>query len=303
MTQETGKPCGEFLEARDKSGNTITVFQYGEDTIPAMKGLLDIMNPQQHMPQLREMEARDDDIVVCAPVKAGTHWVWEILTMLTRGTTEYATGPKEDTMLEFRSVDKLNALTSPRVLNTHLRLSNLPKQLIEKKCKLIFVVRNPKDTVVSMYNHMSAKGSAFAYKGSFDEFISMFMSEVVPHNQWTRYMTGWEHDLAFNSDIPRHIIYYEDLKQNPFHEIKKLASYLNVTCTDAFVDDMVEKCSFVNLKEGKTNRPDNKRWQFMYRKGEVGDWKTWFTVAQNEVFDEYLTKEMEHSKFNFKYTI
>lgn len=98
--------------------------------------------------------------------------------MLTSGQAEYAPGPKEDTMLEFRSVDKLDSLPSPRIFNTHLRLSNLPRQMVEKKCKIIFVVRNPKDIAVSMYSHMSAKGSSFAYKGNFDDFLSLFKSDI-----------------------------------------------------------------------------------------------------------------------------
>ncbi|XP_060086371.1 sulfotransferase 1A1-like [Ylistrum balloti] len=303
MAEETDKPVGEYLEARDKNGNSISVLRYGEDVMPVMKEMLDFGDPQEHLSQLREMELRDDDIMLCAPVKAGTHWVWEIMTMLTRGTTEYASGPKEDAMLEFRSLEKLDALPSPRILNTHLRFSNLPKKLVDKRCKIVFVVRNPKDIAVSFYNHMSAKGSAFAYRGSFDDFLSLFMSEVVPHNTWSQYMRGWETDLDTNPDIPRHIIYYEDLKQNPVQEVKKLASYLNVTCTDSFVQDVVDKCSFVNLKKGKTGRSDTMMWHFLYRKGEVGGWKQWFTVAQSEMFDEYFRKEMEGSKFKFKYTI
>ncbi|XP_069132472.1 sulfotransferase 1E1-like isoform X3 [Argopecten irradians] len=298
MAVNTGEFVGEFVDARDRKGNTIPVFQYGEDTIPAIRG-----NPKEQLPQLKKMEARDDDIVLCAAVKAGTHWLWEIITMLLKGTTEYAAGPKEDAMLEFRPIEELNALPSPRILNTHLRLSNLPEQFIEKKCKFVFVMRNPKDTAVSMYHHFSAEGSAFAYRGSFSDFLSMFMSGVVPHNNWTDYITGWEKDLAMNPDIPYHIIHYENLKQDPVREIKTLASYLDVTCTDDFVDDVVEKCSFRNLKKGKTATPENQRWHFMYRKGEVGDWKNWFTVAENEEFDSYLSKEMNESKFSFRYTL
>ncbi|OWF36359.1 estrogen sulfotransferase-like [Mizuhopecten yessoensis] len=303
MAENTGNGLGEILEIRDKSGNTMSVFKYGEDVIPLNKGLLDFVLPQEHMLRLGDMEARDDDIMICAHTKAGTHWIWEIIMMLTRGSTVYAAGPKEHAMLEFRSAEKLDALDSPRIFNTHLRLSNLPKKLVERKCKIVFLVRNPKDTAVSLYNHMSAKGSAFAYKGSFDDFLSLFMSDIFPHNAWPGYMTGWETDFALNPDVPRHIIYYEDLKQNPVHEVRMLASYLNVTCTDSFIGEIVDKCSFDNLKNGKTDSPDTTKWKFMYRKGEVGDWKNWFTVAQNEAFDKYITKETEKSNFKFKYTL
>ena len=35
--------------------------------------------------------------------------------------------------------------------------------------------------------------------------------------------------------------------------------------------------------------------------GMIGDWKNWFTVAQNEIFDEIWDKNMCNSMFKFRY--
>ena len=35
--------------------------------------------------------------------------------------------------------------------------------------------------------------------------------------------------------------------------------------------------------------------------GEVGDWKNWFTVAQNELFDRVMTDKMEDISHRFQY--
>ena len=38
--------------------------------------------------------------------------------------------------------------------------------------------------------------------------------------------------------------------------------------------------------------------------GQVGDWKNWFTVAQNEMFGNIWEKETKDlSSFKFKYTL
>ena len=37
--------------------------------------------------------------------------------------------------------------------------------------------------------------------------------------------------------------------------------------------------------------------------GEVGDWKNWFTVAQNEEFDQLYFDKMKDSKLNFRFEI
>ena len=37
--------------------------------------------------------------------------------------------------------------------------------------------------------------------------------------------------------------------------------------------------------------------------GEVGDWKNWFTVAQNTRMDEFIADKTKNSRFQYRYTI
>ena len=73
---------------------------------------------------------------VCC-VYPGTHWVAEILHMLTSGATEYSGRIKAYTMLEFcNDLTFLDTLTSPRLLNSHLYMAQLPRGMVDKKVKV-----------------------------------------------------------------------------------------------------------------------------------------------------------------------
>jgi hypothetical protein len=74
--------------------------------------------------------------------------------MLQKGKAEYDKRPKEVAMLEFHSVELLQQESSPRLFNTHNYPSEIPTGFLEGKGKVIFLLRNPKDVVVSLYHHI-----------------------------------------------------------------------------------------------------------------------------------------------------
>ena len=84
--------------------------------------------------------------------------------MLLKGKAEYFSKAKEYCMLEFHLPEEFKGLSRPRLFNTHLTPKCLPKQVFEKRCKLIIVERNPKDVLTSRYHHMKnaaiSKGEA-----------------------------------------------------------------------------------------------------------------------------------------------
>ena len=53
-------------------------------------------------------------------------------------------------------------------------------------------------------------------------------------------------------------------------EISKIAAFLGKDCTQDFVEEVADKCSFRKLKEADKGQKNglNKDMNFMYRKGE-----------------------------------
>ncbi|KAJ8299431.1 hypothetical protein KUTeg_023491 [Tegillarca granosa] len=195
------------------SGCTETIMTYDGTTFPVgFAKLGTIPDIRTNYPNIKKMNIRDDDVLICAYPKAGTHWVWEITKMLRKGKAEHESTRKESAMLEFHTPEEFDAMESPRTLNTHMLFRQIPDQITEKKVKVIFIQRNPKDVAVSSYNHMKA---------------------FQPNSKST-----WG------------------------------------------------DCLFSFWKQAI---------------GEIGDWKNWFTVAQNEVFDAEYKEKMKDSKQVFTY--
>ena len=73
--------------------------------------------------------------------------------MLVKGEAMYQNVAKENFMIEFFTSEDLDKLPRPRVMNTHIPASHLPKAMLDQRRKMIFVQRNPKDIVVSAFHH------------------------------------------------------------------------------------------------------------------------------------------------------
>lgn len=253
-------------------------------------------DPVQRLKDVKSMQGRDDDVLICAYPKAGTHWVWEITNMLLRGSAEYHPSVKEAQMMELKGSSGADQLTSPRVFNTHLRFRQLPTDMINRKCKIIYITRNPKDMAVSRFFHNS-KGSV-GYKGTFSNYLPLYMEGKVAFGSWFDYTAEWERDIREHNDYPVHSICYETLKTDTENEVQRLGDFLGVKSDPTLIQEICDKCSFNNLKESysKTKQVfqdlDHPPEAFAFRKGEVGDWKNWFTVAQSEQFDAKIRETL-----------
>lgn len=74
------------------------------------------------------------------------------------------------------SVDYCNNLTTPRHIKCHLPFNLLPRQIRtgEKKPKIVYVARNPKDVCISYYHQSKLlRGD----NGDFQQFCELFLGD------------------------------------------------------------------------------------------------------------------------------
>lgn len=259
-----------------------------------------------HVKYLREeFEVREDDVFICTYPRSGTHWTTEIVNMLLQGTNKFA---PLSIFTECMLKEQFESMKSPRILCTHLPLRYLPPDIL-KKAKIIWCLRNPKDVAVSLHN-LNKQLSFVDYNASFGEYLQNFLSGEIPTGKWFDHAREWERDVGANKSAPILPVMYEDMKANLPEYVEKIANFLGVQRNPEFFDEVAAKCDFkVHYKERTTNveefiaKYSRDTPNFLYRKGQVGDWKNWFTVAQNEQFDKVYKEHMKGSKLKIKFTL
>ncbi|XP_067664626.1 sulfotransferase 1C2-like [Haliotis asinina] len=285
-----------IVEDHDLGGNSISFLEVDGCRYP-------IVDPEI-VKNMSQLKVKADDILLLAYPKSGTHWLWEITSMLLQGKAQTIPHWKGSVMVELQPQEVIDAFPrSPRVLNTHIRYNQLPVQAREKKCRIIFVLRNPKDVAVSFFNHhRSFKCYYGNYNGTLGGHLPFFLSGKTDYGSWFEYVLEWEKDIEAQQDRHQiHVVYYEDLKENLLKEIRKLAVFLGLPADDSLYGAVAEKCSFENMKfDKKPYDPKVDDQLFVYRKGQVGDWQKWLTPEQNEMFDELYQEKMKDSTFKDK---
>ncbi|XP_053376632.1 sulfotransferase 1B1-like [Mercenaria mercenaria] len=261
---------------------------------------------QQLFDNVPNYKFRNDDLMLCTFAKTGTKWVFEIIMMILNRSAKRIDTNKVTTMLECVTAEETDQQPSPRVVNCHFPPRFLPLAGIKaKQIKTVLCLRNPKDTAVSFYNHM--KGfKAYDYDGKWEDWLPVYLQGNLEYMKYSDYLLEWQRELLNGPGFPLHIMFYEDLKMNGREELDKLLKFLDIQLDEQLKNDITDMCGFKKMTEDKAETYEYSKPGFkFFRKGQVGDWRNWFTVAQNEMFDkiwENVTKGLEMFKFKYTHT-
>ncbi|XP_005110989.1 sulfotransferase 1C2 [Aplysia californica] len=257
---------------------------------------------QDTIDNMPSVKLRDNDVLFCSYAKSGCHWIWQNVRMLHQGEVTDDAVDKEGSMMEYHDIDYLDNLPSPRFLNTHVFFDKLPSDLLKGNVKMVFVYRNPKDIAVSFYHHHSRLKS-YGYEGKFSNYIKRFASGLVSNNSIFDYWTSFDQGLRKNPQIPHIVMSYEELKKNPVSERHRLAAFLGRNYDEEFILQVAEATSIDRMRQQKGG-PKDSNGSIFYRKGEVGDWKNHFTVAESNWFDDMVASRLKDCKmFKFVYSL
>ncbi|KAK7901688.1 hypothetical protein WMY93_018457 [Mugilogobius chulae] len=234
---------------------------------------------------VQSFQAKPDDIVISSFPRSGSTW------------TSYIT----DLLCAYTGVQHANfLLNSPRLVKTHLPVQFMPKSFWEKNCKIVYVARNPKDVVVSYY-HLEQTLLLHPEPGDWSSYFQRFLQGKMVYGSWFDHVTNWWKKKETYSNL--HFVFYEDLVKDTKREIDRLCSFLDLFRSSEEKDRIAAKVQFDQMKTNPsvnftTVSAFDSTHDFL-RKGKVGNWKNYFTVAQNEEFDKDFEKKMKNTTLEF----
>nr|AAX59994.1 Sult1 isoform 6 [Danio rerio] len=257
------------------------------------------------------------DLLISTYPKAGTTWTQEIVDLLlNNGDAQVCKRAPTAVRIPFLEIcapppipsglELLKQMKPPRVIKTHLPIQLVPVGFWQNKCKVIYMARNAKDNLVS-YFHFDRMNLTQPEPGPWDGYIHKFMKGQLGWGSWYDHVKGY-----WKESKERNILYilYEDMKESPSREIKRIMHYLDLSVSEDVINKIVQLTSFHVMKDNPMANYsyipkavfDQSISAFM-RKGEVGDWVNHFTPAQSKMFDEDYTNQMKDVDIPFRLNI
>lgn len=258
---------------------------------------------------------RDNDIVIATYAKSGTTWTQQIVGQLISGGDPDVSVAEISPWLDLRvpgKAEKLAAVeaqTHRRFLKTHLPVDAL---VFSPKAKYIFVARDGRDVVWSMFNHHS-RANAMWYEilndtpGRHGGPIEPPTSSVRQYfHDWLDqdgfpFWPFWENVRSWWNlrNLPNVLlVHFSALKADLPGEIFRIARFLDIEIDEATVPAILEHCSFDWMKANAAKAAplggvfwDGGAETFIH-KGNNGRWKDVLTAADNLKYGERAHLEL-----------
>ena len=258
---------------------------------------------------------RDDDIIIATYAKTGTTWVQQILSQLIFNGEEGLPVADMSPWLDLRippNEVKLAAVaeqTHRRFLKTHLPVDAL---VFSPDVKYIYIARDGRDIVWSLYNHHSAANDLWYQAlnespGLVGPPIDRPVDSIVQYYHewldqdgypfwsfWENIQTWWE-----IRDLPNvMLIHFGALKKDMPGEIRQIAEYLDIPIDETKWDDILHHCGFDYMKAHATPSVplggvfwDGGAEQFIY-KGENGRWRDTLSEIESAKYENLAAAEL-----------
>ncbi|KAM7520619.1 hypothetical protein LguiB_019581 [Lonicera macranthoides] len=261
---------------------------------------------------LKEFKPLPTDIILASFPKTGTTWLKSLLYSIVNRSSKQsltATHPHELVpSLELQVygpsatnyIDQQNGTgSSSRIFSTHIAYEILADVLNSSNCKVVYVTRNPKDALISLWHFIKHTEVFQQDPWPIDVAVDKFCTGVVPYGPFHEHVVGYRKQ-SFEKPNKVCFVTYEELKKDTSSGVKRLAEFLGCPFDkEEEVEEIVKLCSIETLKSHEVNKSNElPRWfelpyNSFFREGAVGDHKNHMSPEMIERIDA-ITKEKFH---------
>ena len=158
-------------------------------------------------------------------------------------------------------------------------LINVWRDLLFNEAKVIHVIRDGRDSAISVLRHRQRVGGYSADVGSvdFDAFLRGYAKEWAANIRRTRAAFREFPHLYFE-------VHYEDLLQEPAKGLGAIFDFLEVEYSPTLVRNIATENAFFKLSGGRAAGQED-RGSF-YRRGTSGEWNEVFDARSKQIFIE-----------------
>ncbi len=262
-----------------------------------------------------DFKFRDDDIIIATWAKSGTTWMQQIVSQLLFSGEEGLPVADISPWLDLRVPPKevklaaVEKQTHRRFLKTHLPVDAL---VFSAQAKYIYIARDGRDVVWSMYNH-HANSNQYFYDLLNDTPGRVGPPIERPPDSIRQYFLDWLHRdghpfWPFWENVRswwaiRHLpnvllVHFEKLRADMPGEIQRVASFLEIPIDEARWDAILEHCSFPYMRvHGGTIIPLNGAFwddgpKAFIHAGRDGRWRDTLTAEDSLAYETKARREL-----------
>ncbi|XP_023564348.1 bile salt sulfotransferase-like isoform X2 [Octodon degus] len=137
----------------------------------------------------------DDDVFTVGYPKSGNNWVVEIICLIiSKGNPKWSQSVPIWDRSPWIETDYGHKLISeaerPLLSSSHLPFQLFPKSFFSSKAKVIYIMRNPRDILVSGFHFWNSFKSNSDVT-SLEQYSERFLQGNVPWGSWFEHVRGW----------------------------------------------------------------------------------------------------------------
>jgi len=245
-------------------------------------------------------------ILISSHRRSGTHWVIDLIRKNFIQVNKKFENidrllPSHEENLSIEEIENIiNSSEQKMILKTHMTAilspfeRNSPEFLYVKsileKSKIIYVLRDGRDVLVSLYYYLNTYRKDI--QGEFSNFLitlndfDWIFGNLNRIEYWKLHIEGWKN---VNNIL---VVTYEEIAENSLNVLFRISNFLGINLKTDIKNIPLKKSFYWRILKKLFSQLVNSS-SINPRKGQVGDWKNHFSEKDLELYERIINSEIK----------